>query len=71
MEINVYLYEWPGFGHSSGVPSEKSVNEAIEAPRAAGAAEPGQAAYNYVTSASDKRIVLMGHSLGAIPCCML
>lgn len=55
LEINVYLYEWPGFGHSTGTPSESRVNAAIEA------------AYEHVISLNDKRVVLMGHSLGCGP----
>eukprot|EP00922_Rhytidocystis_sp_ex-Travisia-forbesii_P003395 GHVS01004950.1.p1 GENE.GHVS01004950.1~~GHVS01004950.1.p1 ORF type:complete len:264 (+),score=0.76 GHVS01004950.1:268-1059(+) len=60
--INVFAYEYVGYGLSTGVPSEQGVYESIEA------------AFRYlidVLNISPSSIVLYGRSLGTGACCHL
>lgn len=62
MGIAVLLVEYPGYGRSSGIPSEKSVTETFVA------------AYDWLTARADidnSRIILLGRSLGGGAVCAL
>ena len=51
--VNVWLYDWPGYGLSTGEPSEQSTIQAASA------------AFEHITCTdSGRRVVMMGHSLG-------
>lgn len=55
LQLNVFLFDYRGYGQSQGQPSEK------------GTYLDGQAAFNYLRSRSDvdpQRIILFGRSLG-------
>lgn len=60
--ISVFVYDYPGYGTSSGTPSEEGVYAAAES------------AYNYLTQEkghSPENIILYGRSLGSGPSCWL
>eukprot|EP00745_Piridium_sociabile_P030911 TRINITY_DN51278_c0_g1_i1.p1 TRINITY_DN51278_c0_g1~~TRINITY_DN51278_c0_g1_i1.p1 ORF type:complete len:257 (-),score=15.56 TRINITY_DN51278_c0_g1_i1:66-836(-) len=62
LDVNVFAYEYTGYGMSTGVASEKAVYADIEA------------AYKYLTEIIDipwQQIVLYGRSLGSGPSCHL
>ena len=60
--ISVFAYDYPGYGQSSGKPTEKGCHEAA------------QAAYYYLVNeekVSPDKIILHGRSLGSAPSCKL
>ncbi|CAG9322409.1 unnamed protein product [Blepharisma stoltei] len=62
LKVNVLLYEYTGYGQSTGKPSEKNIYADIEA------------SYNYLTEVRGipwKYILLYGQSIGTVPSCEL
>ncbi|CAG9325472.1 unnamed protein product [Blepharisma stoltei] len=62
LKVNVFIYEYSGYGQSTGKPSEKNIYADIKA------------AYDYlinVRGISWKYIVLYGQSIGTVPSCEL
>mmetsp|Transcript_3153 Transcript_3153/g.2882 ORF Transcript_3153/g.2882 Transcript_3153/m.2882 type:complete len:112 (+) Transcript_3153:137-472(+) len=62
LKVNVFIYEYSGYGKSTGKPSEKNIYADIKA------------AYDYlinVRGISWKYIVLYGQSIGTVPSCEL
>ncbi|KAF8821666.1 putative alpha/beta hydrolase [Cardiosporidium cionae] len=61
-KINIFIYEYPGYGLSDGEVSENGIYESVEA------------AYKYLTdihNISPEQIVAYGRSLGTAACCHL
>jgi len=59
LRIDVFAYEYSGYGESSGVPSEADLYSDVEA------------AYHYLThdcSIPDQQVVVYGQSIGSVPC---
>lgn len=62
LKVNVLIYDYPGYGKSTGVPSEPGCYAA------------GEAAYEWLTKTKKvppEQIILMGQSLGAAVACEL
>lgn len=62
LKVNVLIYEYTGYGQSTGRPSEKNIFADIKA------------AYNYLINVRGipwKLIVLYGQSIGTVPSCEL
>lgn len=62
LHVDVFAYEYSGYGESSGVPSEADLYADVEA------------AYHYLThdcSVPDEQIICYGQSIGSVPSCDL